>query len=242
MAKYGYAVGRIRALEALMLSENHLIRMADAKDFEAAFLVLTETCYSENIDHLLKPFDFNELLELEFQFASKLLSSLAKDSKIIEILLKKFKGSVNETQTNSVLHNYIDELKTISKETNIPLFTKYVEAYSTLYELEEVLQKENTNHDELIERYRYTDFFKPVSAGIESLKKSGSLFYLEKEMENYLIHTVKHSRYFSFGIEPLIGFLIGKEIEMKNIRLVLTGKLLKVKPKDIKERLRTSYV
>jgi V/A-type H+-transporting ATPase subunit C len=91
-------------------------------------------------------------------------------------------------------------------------------------------------------KFRYTDFHRAVSTGMEQYKKTGSLFALEREIDNHLMETVKKAKYKAFGIEPLIGFAIAKEIEIKLIRLILVCKQLHVKTEEIKERLRLPYV
>jgi V/A-type H+-transporting ATPase subunit C len=43
------------------------------------------------------------------------------------------------------------------------------------------------------------------------------------------------------GIEPLIGYMLNKEAELRNIRTIMVGKLNGISPDRIKERLRTVY-
>ena len=65
---------------------------------------------------------------------------------------------------------------------------------------------------------------------------------LEKQADNFLIRYIKKAKYITFGIEPLIAYLIAKENEVKLARIVLTGKKSHLPPEVIKERLRDSYV
>lgn len=50
------------------------------------------------------------------------------------------------------------------------------------------------------------------------------------------------AKYKALTIEPLVAYVYAKETEIKNIRMILTGKINQVEPKNIKERLRDSYV
>jgi V/A-type H+-transporting ATPase subunit C len=43
------------------------------------------------------------------------------------------------------------------------------------------------------------------------------------------------------GIEPVIAYLFFKDTEIKNARLILTGKANKISQETIKERLRLGY-
>ena len=53
---------------------------------------------------------------------------------------------------------------------------------------------------------------------------------------------IGRTRYVSFGIEPLVAYLIARENEVKLVRIVLTGKKIGLPPEEIKERLREMYV
>ena len=70
----------------------------------------------------------------------------------------------------------------------------------------------------------------------------GSQHIIEKEIDNKLLEIIKSAKFKSFGIEPLIGFWVGKEMEMKNIKLILNAKLLGIETDEIKQRMRDSYV
>lgn len=65
---------------------------------------------------------------------------------------------------------------------------------------------------------------------------------LEKQADNFLIGYIKKAKYITFGIEPLVAYLIAKENEIKLARIVLTGKKNNLPADVIKERLRESYV
>ena len=43
-------------------------------------------------------------------------------------------------------------------------------------------------------------------------------------------------------MEPIVAYIYAKQTEIKNIRIILTGKLNNINSKTIKERLRESYV
>ena len=64
----------------------------------------------------------------------------------------------------------------------------------------------------------------------------------EKTMDNLLINYVRKAKTHSFGIEPLIAYLFAKEEELKNIKLILLGKLNNIDPSTIKKNLRETYV
>ena len=234
MVNYAYAVGRLRAIEAHMLDESHLTRMVEAPGFEEAFLTLADTPYADKIDKLEVAFDFETLLKLELWAAKELLENLAPQNEILGIMFKKYETQADET--------YLTELNQIAQKHRIPLFTKYVKGYTILNQLKIDLLKGQLDVERALNQYRYSDFSRAAILGLEHYQKSGSLHVLEREIDNYLMETLKKAKYRVFGLEPLIGFAFAKEIETKLLRLILTGKLLQIRVEDIKERLRLSYV
>lgn len=96
--------------------------------------------------------------------------------------------------------------------------------------------------DNFINAMKYTPYGSVCEDGIESFKSTGSLTKIEKLSDNYILSFVKKSRYLSFGLEPLIGYLVAKETEIKNARIVMVGKINNIQGEIIKERLRDTYV
>lgn len=236
MVEFAYAVGRIRALEAHLLDESKVMRMVEARDFESAYTLLREIPhYAEKIDRLEHPFDFASLLENERLSVRELLSKLAPDNAILEILWKKFDQELP-------LESYLKLLSRAAEKHHLPLFTKYVKGFVLLNQLRLNLLRGKVETDAALAAFRYTDFNPAVSRGLEHYKKSGSLFALEREIDLYLMETIQRAKYMAFGIEPLIGFFIAKEIEIKIVRLILTCKQMHVRTEAIKERLRLPYV
>ena len=76
--------------------------------------------------------------------------------------------------------------------------------------------------------------------GAELLLNSFSDF--EKWCDNLKMDYVKKGKAKSFGFEPLLAFLIGKEFELQTVRIILSGKENSVPNEIIRERLRDMYV
>ena len=88
---------------------------------------------------------------------------------------------------------------------------------------------------------RYTAYSSLVE-GIENFRNTGMLTRLEKMSDNYIMEYAKKSRFIAFGIEPLVGYLIAKENEMRNLRIIMVGKINGIPVDVIRERLRKTYV
>lgn len=88
----------------------------------------------------------------------------------------------------------------------------------------------------------YTDYSKWANEGLEEYIRNGDLGKLERYADNFLISTLKEVKLVSFGPEPIVGYILAKENEIKILRIILTGKKNNVNPDTIRERLRDVYV
>ena len=64
----------------------------------------------------------------------------------------------------------------------------------------------------------------------------------EKWSDNTLMAYVKEAKNRSFGFEPLLAFLLGKQAEIQAVRIILYGLLNHIPKSILKERLRGLYV
>ena len=80
-----------------------------------------------------------------------------------------------------------------------------------------------------------------ILKGLEEYGRSGRLTELERQRDNYLISLFKGAKFAEGGIEPLIGYLLGREQEAKCLRLIITAKRNNLPDKVITERLGELY-
>jgi len=153
-------------------------------------------------------------------------------------IAQKAEGQDLRSIENTIDKEYLRILSQVAKLKKVPLFSEYVKIYKISAEIKIALRSGRGNIEEVAKKYRYTDF----NEALEKYQASGNLFTLEKELDDLLLLKIKRARYFTFGVEPLIGFLHAKEVELKIVRLILVAKLNRLKTELIKERLRTSYV
>ncbi len=73
-------------------------------------------------------------------------------------------------------------------------------------------------------------------------RRDSLLGNLDVLFDNYFIGIIKEAKYFHFGIEPLIGYILAKECEIKNLRRVLAGKFYGIKEDILKGSLQEVYV
>lgn len=70
----------------------------------------------------------------------------------------------------------------------------------------------------------------------------GSLGQFERLSDNFVIERLRATKLALYGPEPLVAYILAKEMELKNIRVVMVGKINGLPPEALKERLRASYV
>ena len=64
---------------------------------------------------------------------------------------------------------------------------------------------------------------------------------LDVLIDNYLIEKTKACKFISFGIEPICAYFFNKFMEIKNVRILLTGKKNNYSSYEIRRRMRIPY-
>ncbi len=96
--------------------------------------------------------------------------------------------------------------------------------------------------DSLKDKLLISDYSNVITEGIDSYTKTKSLMRFEKLSDDFLLEYVKKGKYVAFGIEPIVGYIIAKENEVKIIRIIMVGKINNINNELIRERLRDVYV
>lgn len=76
----------------------------------------------------------------------------------------------------------------------------------------------------------------------QSFDNNYNITKFEKACDDYIMEYVRETKHKTFGIEPLIGYMYGKQTEIRNVRIILVGKINNIDSDIIRERLRASYV
>lgn len=95
--------------------------------------------------------------------------------------------------------------------------------------------------DVFFEAIRFTALSDLSAKLKESVKGKADISGVEKILDDYLLEFVRKSKFVAMGVEPVIAYLFYKETEIRNIRLILTGKINKISNDIIRERLRVGY-
>jgi V/A-type H+-transporting ATPase subunit C len=209
------------------------------------------------IDASVKERDFSGLTENMSKALKEIIETFPKtnDPQVIDFVLDKYcydemLSSAENTNSNFIIDYVKMQIDAINLKTYVRLkrmnkswdfFTKVFLNGGKINE--QVFIK---NYDEPFEKfaeqlsaYGFRELF---LEGTESLVSTGMFTKLEKLLDNKIIEHVKGAKYIPFGIEPLAGYLIAKDNEIKIARIIMAGKLAGVSPELIRERLRETYV
>jgi V/A-type H+-transporting ATPase subunit C len=177
------------------------------------------------------------------------------DPQVIDIILDKaiFK-QMKDTSIKSG-NKFIKDLVTLFIDlANIKVFLRVKALNKSFDFLQKILIPEGSINiklfienldnplDSIIDALQFTSIGPYLQEGIENFKVTGTLTKFEKLSDNSIMDYVKKSKYVSLGIEPLVGYLMAKEMEIKNARIVMVGKINNISNEVIKERLREAYV
>jgi V/A-type H+-transporting ATPase subunit C len=94
----------------------------------------------------------------------------------------------------------------------------------------------------LPQAFQKTPYGRTIAEGIVQLRVQKSFAPLERSCDELLIQFLKASRETSFGVEPVVAYLLLKEFEIKAVRAALVGKLNDLPKEKIKERLPGEFV
>jgi len=90
--------------------------------------------------------------------------------------------------------------------------------------------------------FRGTPWESLAVSGAQAAEKRESLTRWERSCDNALMGVVRNAKYYSIGPEPVFGYLFAKENEVRNLRVILSGKESDLPAQEIAERLRETYV
>lgn len=91
-------------------------------------------------------------------------------------------------------------------------------------------------------RFVHTPYREVVENGWEELSANGSFAGFERMSRELILEYLRKANLIAFGVEPLIAYVQAKENELGMLRTILVGKLNRLEPRLIKERLPHVYL
>lgn len=100
----------------------------------------------------------------------------------------------------------------------------------------------NTEIDPDSKLFKYSNIYKYVKKGTESFDKRKSLAKFELLVDNQMVDLIKDVKKITYGPEIVFAYVLAKEIELRNLRIVFVAKQNGLSSEFIRERLRDTYV
>lgn len=97
-------------------------------------------------------------------------------------------------------------------------------------------------YKQLAEKFAPYGFAELLDKGAAAAAETGKYYLMEKLGDDMVMRYIKNAKFVSFGLEPAAAYLLAKESEIKNLRMILTGKIAGTDKEAIIERLRETYV
>ena len=223
------------------------------KDLKDLYMNIGDFELKEYKDALLKGSKKNKYFELITRVEE--LYEEKKDQQLIDIYLD---------------NAYFTELLELAKESEVDLFIKYAKNLIDFTNIRTLLRakkqeksveflrsiiieggnvREETYFDLLnrdissdTDAFKKLEIYKYIKEALDSFKERGNLSDFEREMDNYFIDLIKDVKYITYGPEVVFANALAKEMEIKNLRIILVSKLNGLDSEFIREKLRDTYV
>lgn len=255
--------------EAMEISpDKSLVEILSCKyDYHNLKVLVKENILKEKFDSMYCMLDGNEI-EAFRELALKNDEGLSKDFK--ECL--DFFETTKDPQDIDIFidKKYFEKVLSLAEEFKLEMITEYFKAMIDFINLRTFIRcrKQNQVKETLekvlikggdVETDKILDMFyedieilpvklkaykigRVLSKIVEEYKNTNSLNSFEKSMDDYLVEIVRKAKSIHYGAEVIFSFLFAKELEIKNLRLILVGKVNGLSADFIKERLREVYV
>jgi V/A-type H+-transporting ATPase subunit C len=241
----------------LLLKAEHLAETEDTTEFVNRHLIEGGLVPPERLKKLLKSGSIQELpVELSF-VARKAKEALKEnnDPQLIDIILDSVFFSLLKKRIggNCLFEKYLERsvdllniknfLRVRQKDKGKDFLEKMflpggrLDEKLFLTSIDDIDDREGS----LLSRSPH-EYEELVSQGIKYYQENNSWKELERLSDDYAMSALSEAKWIAFGIEPLIAYLFAKEIEIKNIRMIIAGKLNRMPKELLRETLREPYV
>ncbi len=101
-----------------------------------------------------------------------------------------------------------------------------------------ILLANTENFEDLAKALEKSEYKSIIAGGIEELKKSGSIIRLENDLYKHLLkESILFTHQHPLSIDVILGYMFAKDLEIRNLRILVKGKQLGLKEEFIESQL-----
>lgn len=222
-----------------------------------SILLDTGTFEKDEIVRIIRERDYKELTQIMQDAVAEVYDVFSRmhDPQAIDLILDKASHKQFIRDLRNIDNTFLHEIAEII--TDISNIKMYIRAQSIGREkrfLEKILLaggkvstdyyiKNSGKPDEVfIDGLRDTKYFDVVKKGFEIYSEKSNISVPEKLLDDFFMEFLQRAKLITIGVEPFIAYLFAKETEIKNVRIIMTGKINNLPVDMIRERLRLVYV
>ena len=220
------------------IPENKLRELCETKSIEEVLNGLEGTEYSKILSNELAMYEqTGKLISFELALDKYILEGLWKSvgiEGISEDIFKEFVGAMIDIENLKVILRAKSDNLSSEDILNYILNVGYEIAPWKLKELAEAESIEG-----VISALEGTIYGSIISENLEEYEKTGSVYVFEKALDKHLAEVGrKLSLRQPFGVGPIIGLITSKEQEIKNLKIIIKGKIEGLSSNQIRELLK----
>ncbi len=253
---YAYAVGRVRALEKKLVGKAVFREAADEPDFSSAMKVIFDAgSFREELIQVEDSDALDEYLDKEEESLLRSMEELLPEKNILEIFREESQPDETLSMAAQCGYPFIrDYTRHRIDLANIKIFCRVKYSGFSREKLETLtikggfldekifLQNFELSFSEIGEKIHATPYKDLWTKATDVLEERETFVDLERRIEDFLMAYLQRAKYIIFGPEPVYAYGLAKKRELNLVRLLGVGKLTRIPPGFLKERISETYV
>jgi len=224
---------------------------------QSSILMDTGTFSKDTIRNMMRERDYKEMTPIMRQAVADVYDAFSRtrDPQTVDLLLDKAAYEQFTADLNAIDNEFLHELARMTVDiTNIKMFIR-ARAINKAWDFMKKIQLSGgeipesvyfTNSDKDVDSFvndiKQTKYAEPVRKGWELYKSKKNISAVEKLLDDYFMEFIRRAKLITMGVEPFIAWLFAKEAEIRNARIIMTGKINGLANDLLRERLRLVYV
>lgn len=252
---YAFAVGRVRALERHLISQNVFREAAEEKDLPSAMKIIFDVgTFLEDMVEIHSSKELDEFLTAEEAAFLESVSELFLDEEVFRLVRNRKNPEEGLAAAQKRSYDFIvDYFKHAVDLGNLKIFArvKYldlpVERLRTVLltggflDTDILLDNFDLSLTEVGDLLYVTPYQGSWSQAVDTLEARETFVELERTFEDFLMQYLRRAKYIVFGPEPVFAYTLAKLKELDLIRLLAVGKLNQIPEDMLKKRISQTY-